>query len=1150
MYSLFKNINDWTHFKYELSKLDAKAKGNAFERLVQFYLQISPLYKTKLKNVWLFHEIPAKIVNLLNLPSSDKGIDLIAETYRGEYWSIQCKYRENESQSLKWSEIATFSGLSFAHCKNIIYGLVCTTTDRITSLLKKQDNIGFCCIDVWMDLDEQFFNQIKSLIDSQQFLRPAPLHPLPHQERAIQNAYKHFAQEGQTRGKLIMPCGTGKSLAAYWIAEKLEAKEILIAVPSLALMRQTLRVWLRELISKNINVDWVCVCSDETVGKIEKDDLAVLKQDLGIPCITDNGKIADWLRTRQGELNIVFTTYQSGKSIAKAARELNISFDIGILDEAHKTVGESKKLYSHLLYDENIKIHRRLFMTATERRYIGDSEKIASMDDEELYGDTFEMLSFKAALESKPPILSDYRIITINVTKSQVAELIEKNIFIRPDNDNWDKEVEAKMLASLIAIRKAMLHYPIKHAVSFHSSIKRSKIFRDNQDKFSCLFSEYGELDTFHVSGNTPTGERMRILRDFKQSSRGLVTNARCLTEGVDVPDIDCILFADPRRSAIDIVQAVGRALRLSKNKSYGYVILPIIVDDDLIDVNDLSDNEDFKEILRVLRALASNDERIIEYFRAVTQGRKPASENLISIDFDDVVAHRFDLNEFVRHIELTCWNRLARLSWRPFEEARDFVRLLKLKGSDVWKDYCRGDLNDKPLKPNDIPTAPNQVYRDKGWSGMGDWLGTGTIATQNRQYRNFEKAREFVRSLGLKGEGEWRDYKRGELKNKPPKPEDIPAAPECVYKDHGWSGWGDWIGTGTIAARERQYKSFNDARDFVRLLGLKGKSEWSAYCKYELRNKPPKPDDIPAAPNQVYRDEGWIGWGDWFGTMTSAPSNRYYRDFHQAREFARKLGLLSVKDWRKYYKGELADKPLKPDDIPVNPDRSYRDSGWSGWGDFLGIASIATRDRKYRTFKDAREYIRTIGISSVEEWKKYCREELNDKSPKPYDIPAAPDVVFRDSGWTNWGDFLGTGTVAPFNRVHRDFEKAREFARSLKLKSQKQWVEFCRGKRTYLPQKPEDIPAAPESAYKNSGWSGYGDWLGTGVVATQNRQYRNFEEARNYIQSLGLKSMNEWRVYCKGELIELSPKPDDIPASPERVYKDNWKGWGDWLRK
>ena len=232
------------------------------------------------------------------------------------------------------------------------------------------------------------------------------------------------------------------------------------------------------------------------------------------------------------------------------------------MDEAHKTVGDSDKLFSHLLHDANLPIRRRIFMTATERRYAGQSDTVLSMDNPAIYGETFHLLSFKRALEYDPPILSDYKIISIAVSRDEVAELIRKNVFVKPDKGRWNKEIEADMLASLIALRKAMAKHPIRHAVSFHSSIQRAELFKTHNDAFTRAFPKYGGLETFHVSGKTPTGTRARIIGEFAQTQRALITNARCLTEGVDVPGIDCVLFADPRRSAVDIVQAVGRALR------------------------------------------------------------------------------------------------------------------------------------------------------------------------------------------------------------------------------------------------------------------------------------------------------------------------------------------------------------------------------------------------------------------------------------------------------------------------------------------------------------------------------------------------------------------------------------------------------------
>ena len=450
---------------------------------------------------------------------------------------------------------------------------------------------------------------------------------------------------------------------------------------------------------------------------------------------------------------MVFTTYQSGPATAEAARRAGTVFDVAILDEAHKTTGKKESLFSHLLHDENIEIKKRIFMTATERRYLGKSDEIASMDDPDLYGETFELLTFKEALECKPPILSDYKIVTILVTRSEIAALIEKNVFVRPDKGKWDKDVEAEMLASTIALRKAIQRHPIHHAVSFHSSIARARAFRTMQDNFSSAFPEYGPLNTFHVSGKTPTAVRSREMEAFASSEKGLVTNARCLTEGVDVPKIDCVMFADPRKSTIDIVQAVGRALRTSHDKELGYVVVPVLLEDG--ESNDsVVQSKAFDAVLMTLRALAANDDRIVEYFRGISEGRRVRG-GTTPFEIDIPLGMKIDVESFVNSIELKFWSRLAKLSWRPFEEAREFVRSLRLRSSTEWFQYCQGLMPNMGMPPSDMPTNPQMVYRTDGWLGYGDWLGTGFIATGSRQYLPFDEARKFVRTLELKNENE-----------------------------------------------------------------------------------------------------------------------------------------------------------------------------------------------------------------------------------------------------------------------------------------------------------------------------------------------------------------------------------------------------------
>jgi len=220
--------------------------------------------------------------------------------------------------------------------------------------------------------------------------------------------------------------------------------------------------------------------------------------------------------------------------------------------------------------------------------------------------------------------------------------------------------------------------------VSFHSSIQRAESFKDHNEAYNQVFKKHGTIETFHVSGKTPTGTRARIVSEFAATNRGLITNARCLTEGVDVPDIDCVIFADPRRSSVDIVQAVGRALRPAKGKKSGYVIVPI-VQDAKETPSDVLESKKFQEVLATLRALAASDERIIEFFRTVSQGKKFSGNNPIIFDIDERLVRSIDVDTFVANIRLKCWHRLAKLSWRPFKDARRFVRSLKYRGQAEW---------------------------------------------------------------------------------------------------------------------------------------------------------------------------------------------------------------------------------------------------------------------------------------------------------------------------------------------------------------------------------------------------------------------------------------------------------------------------------
>lgn len=1140
--SVFELSQNWSNFSERINSFSTKEKGLCFELLTQFYLVINAKYRTKLKNVWLLENVPSEIRTYLNLPNSDEGIDLIAETWEGNFWAVQSKYRGNENHSLNRKELSTFTDLAFNVCKNISHALICTNSIKLShkfSLYK--ENVSFCSSDAWCNLDEDFFNDVRELLKGH-VVKPKKLTPRKHQREAIDNALLHL--KDSARGRLIHPCSAGKTLTAYWIARDIKAKSILVAVPSLSLINQTLEEWANRFIADNLNASWICVCSDETVKNVSLDSIEMDAQDLGIEVFTDPNAISDWMRRETPGIKVVFSTYQSGVALAEAARDSSFTFDLAVLDEAHKTVGQKGGLFTHLLSDENIQISKRLFMTATERQFKGDSEEILSMDNEDVYGQTIHLYTFKEAIKDK--ILSDYKIVTMNVTEQEIKTLIESNFYIKPSGKHWRKEVESQMLAAVIALRKAYSKFGFSHALSYHSSLARATSFNDAQVLYGKTFLESDPLQTFHVQGSTPAGLRSKIFKTFTHASAGLITNVRCLTEGVNIPKIDSILFADPKKSKVDIVQAVGRALRPHKDKKMSYIIVPVLIDEDVDDIEDIK-NKTFEAILQIVRALATHDERIIEYFRALSSKPKRAiNRDYYPFEIDIPLHKEIDPHYFHSGIYLLLWDKIAKLSWRPFEEARFFVRSLGLKHHEDWKEYCNDNRKDLPEKPCDIPRTAWIVYENDGWVSMGDWLGTGYVNPRYRKYRPYGLARTFVQALGLKSYKEWRLYCEGSFSDKPAKPDDIPAKPDGTYKNEGWISWADFLGTENISYAKRMFLPYEEAKTIVHRLNLQNQADWKLYCEGTNSEFGLKPASIPVAPDQFY--EEWISWGEWLGTGYIACSQREYRSFEAARKFVRTLGIKSQNEWRPYTKGLLKHLPPLPADIPANPNQTYKNSGWNGFGDWFGTGIIAPSLRTYRPFEEAKTFIHALGLKNQKEWGLYCRGQLPGFDKKPEDIPTNPYSTYKDKGWKSLGDWLGTEFIAYSKREYLSYQEARIFVHKLSLKNSTEWTEYCSGNFPDKAEKPESISNRPEVTYKEKGWIDWDDWLGPSYIPTR-RDYREFDKGREFAHSLKLETQAQWRLYCQGSLKDKPKIPLDIPFKPERAYKnEGWKGYPDWL--
>ncbi|MGA2915609.1 MAG: Helicase associated domain protein [Sedimentisphaerales bacterium] len=586
-----------------LSNLAANnyVRGRQFEHICKWYLENDPKYRMELKNVWLWKEWPGKW-------GADAGIDLVAKTYDDKLWAIQAKAYDDK-YSIKKTDVDTF--LSESSREVFAFRLLIATTNLVgliaeRTLRDQEKPVGQI---LFSDLEKSAVIWPLSP-DKLEAKFQEPKKPRPHQEKAISDVSKGFSEHN--RGQLIMACGTGKTLVALWAAEKLESQRTLILLPSLSLLAQTLREWTA---NASQNFHYLPVCSDDTVR--DADHFISRTSELGLPVTTKPDEVAEFLR-KQGHI-VVFSTYQSSPVIAKAFTRNNVpAFDLTIADEAHRCAGIGTGPFATILDSNAIKTKNRLFMTATPRyftdRVQAEAEEvdyeIASMDDESKFGPAFHQLTFSEAI--KQDLLTDYQVVIVAVDNATYQEYAEKETFVTFDGQTI---TDARTLASQIALAKAMRKYDLQRIISFHGRIKRAREFSKQLPDVVHWMPEYsrptGKLWSEHVSGEMSSGRRDTLLNRFRHledGERGLLTNARCLGEGVDLPTLDGVAFIDPRHSQLDIVQAVGRVMRKAPDKKIGTVVLPVFIDTEQ-DSKTALESSAFKPIWDVLKALRAHDD-------------------------------------------------------------------------------------------------------------------------------------------------------------------------------------------------------------------------------------------------------------------------------------------------------------------------------------------------------------------------------------------------------------------------------------------------------------------------------------------------------------------------------------------------------------
>ena len=690
--------NSWQELSNKINLLGAdrknnKKKGDVFELLTSLYLATDPIFASKLSKVWHHSNVPYQIFDVLDLKKPEIGVDLIAESNDGKLWVIQCKYHDDVRKNVSYEEVSTFFSVTERErtYKNLNHRIISSTALDISKNISRvhKEKLGYLTYSEFCQLGEDEFSNYHSLLKNQK-IHLKPLKPRQHQKVALDKCLRHFSSN--SRGKLVHPCGAGKSLTGYWLFRYLNANNALIVVPSLQLVRQTLKTWARELLCEGLEIEWIAICSDDDVKNI--DDPSLNTAELGIEVNTDEEVITNFLRKKITSKKIVITTYQSGQALIKAAKNSMSEFDIGIFDEAHKTVGNKSKPFAKLLDEENIKITKRLFMTATERVFKGNSEDIISMDDEVIYGGIIDQLSFKSALEQETKILTDYKIVSASINQTQILELFENNNLLRAGNKSWSYEADASTFAALITLRKMIQKYKIKHVISFHSSIQRAKDFRDLNNQINKIETHLEPLNSFHVSGKDSTGVRSEIINRFSYEGPSLITNARCLTEGVDIPQVDAVLFADPKQSKVDIVQAAGRAMRIYPGKEIGYIIVPVVLDGE--DENAIEENA-FKQIINVVSAMGMSDDRIIAEFQEIAQGKRSGTK-IFEFDFEMPIGS-INLKDLYSGIELKLWDRLS--------FARSFI------DQNTFGDWMRSNTSLSPKSIKNYVGGVNKITHE-----------------------------------------------------------------------------------------------------------------------------------------------------------------------------------------------------------------------------------------------------------------------------------------------------------------------------------------------------------------------------------------------------------------------------------------------------
>lgn len=632
-----------------------REKGSKFEILIKNWFLTTKLYTDNIKNIWLWDEFPYRD----QFGGSDSGIDLVIYNEEGEFVAIQCKFYSPNIEISK-SDVDTFISTSAkffevnGEKKKFLGRIFVSTTNKwskkANDLIQNQEiPVIRLSLNELENSDVDWSKIYLGKLGNEAKKEGKTIRK--HQKEARDSVHEYFKENN--RGKLIMACGTGKTFTSLKIAENETNKNglVLFLVPSIALLGQTLREWTND-VDNDTKLYPICICSDSKISskKSTNDDNIISVVDLALPATTDIDKIVNQLKKikyKKG-MKVVFSTYQSIDVIAEAQEKIleqdkNFGeFDLIICDEAHRTTGvtlknEDEGNFVKVHKNDFLKAKKRLYMTATPRLYDDNSKSkakeseayLCSMDNKELYGEEIYRIGFGKAVEND--LLTDYKVLILTLNSSQIPTGLQAIIANGEKEFNFDDATRligcinglSKQILDKEKIIKSTDPEPMRRAVAFCRDIKTSKrvtnSFNDYSEEYLSSLKEEAKrkmvnVASKHIDGGMNALEREDLLswlkEDGKEKECRVLTNARCLSEGVDVPNLDAVLFLSAKNSQVDVVQSVGRVMRKAPNKKYGYIIIPVVIPEHIRPEEALNDSESYKIVWSVLNALRAHDDR------------------------------------------------------------------------------------------------------------------------------------------------------------------------------------------------------------------------------------------------------------------------------------------------------------------------------------------------------------------------------------------------------------------------------------------------------------------------------------------------------------------------------------------------------------